>query len=68
MLNLHITNRAVYLCRTGESIYSLEGKLGGDSELSENGVAFAEHLANYFYDVLGQLPNVRVITSTMRRG
>ncbi|KCV67348.1 hypothetical protein, variant 1 [Fonticula alba] len=39
--------RRVYLTRHGESVFNLSGQLGGDSDLSERGVAYARALGQY---------------------
>ena len=34
LMNLHIGDRTIYLCRHGESEYNVQSRIGGDSELS----------------------------------
>jgi broad specificity phosphatase PhoE/predicted kinase len=49
-----ITTRIVknlYLVRHGETYYNLEDRIGGDSELTDKGLAQARALADYFADV-----------------
>lgn len=41
-------NKIIYLSRHGESIYNLEKRIGGDSDLSDNGKKYSENLSNYF--------------------
>lgn len=36
LMNLHIGDRTIYLCRHGESEYNVQSRIGGDSELSGN--------------------------------
>jgi broad specificity phosphatase PhoE/predicted kinase len=38
----------LYLIRHGETYYNLENRIGGDSELTENGLRQARELAEYF--------------------
>ena len=40
----------LYLVRHGESYYNLENRIGGDSHLTEKGLAQAQALADYFRD------------------
>lgn len=47
LMNIHIVPRTIYLTRHGESVMNLEGKIGGDSELSERGWEYAKALATY---------------------
>ena len=37
LMNIHVHSHSIYLCRHGESDYNLEGRIGGDSELSARG-------------------------------
>jgi broad specificity phosphatase PhoE/predicted kinase len=42
------TIKHLYLIRHGETYYNLENRIGGDSELTENGLRQARELAEYF--------------------
>ncbi|OAL34285.1 hypothetical protein AYO20_06338 [Fonsecaea nubica] len=44
LTNLHIKPRSIWLSRHGESEYNLEGKIGGDANLSERGERYARML------------------------
>ena len=57
--------KTIFLSRHGESQYNLEGKLGGDSSLSENGIIYSKKLYNYFK--LNNNENIKVITSNLKR-
>ncbi|KAJ8358820.1 hypothetical protein SKAU_G00153450 [Synaphobranchus kaupii] len=37
LMNIHVTPRSIYLCRHGESLLNLQGRIGGDSDLSPQG-------------------------------
>lgn len=37
LMNIHVTPRAIYLCRHGESELNLKGRIGGDTGLSPRG-------------------------------
>ena len=37
LMNIHITPRSIYLCRHGESDLNIQGRIGGDSGLSDRG-------------------------------
>lgn len=37
LMNIHVHSHSIYLCRHGESNHNLEGRVGGDSELSHRG-------------------------------
>lgn len=44
--------RTIYLSRHGESEYNQLGKLGGDSNISENGVKYARKLGEFMHSVI----------------
>ncbi|KAJ3057823.1 Fructose-2,6-bisphosphatase, partial [Quaeritorhiza haematococci] len=48
LMNLNITPRHIYFSRHGESMFNVVGKIGGDSDLSERGWAFARQLPMLF--------------------
>ena len=43
-----MTSKIIYLSRHGESIYNLEERIGGNSDLSKNGIEYSKKLSNYF--------------------
>lgn len=47
LMNIHIVPRTIYLTRHGESMMNLEGRIGGDSDLSERGWEYARALATF---------------------
>ena len=65
LMNIHITPRSIYLTRHGESIYNLESRIGGDSELSPRGWEYSRALAKYIQEQ--EIPQLRVWTSQYRR-
>lgn len=50
LMNIHIVPRTIYLTRHGESLMNLQGRIGGDSDLSERGREYAIALAEYIAD------------------
>ncbi|KAI9309352.1 6-phosphofructo-2-kinase-domain-containing protein [Cunninghamella echinulata] len=66
LMNLHIRNRKIYMSRHGESMYNLDGKLGGDSDLSPRGQLYAKILPELIKEKLGDKDLV-VWTSTLKR-
>lgn len=66
LMNLHLTPRAIFLTRHGESEYNVSGKIGGDSNLSERGRKYAAALPKLIKDNIGDVP-LTVWTSTLRR-
>ncbi|KAJ3051029.1 Fructose-2,6-bisphosphatase [Rhizophlyctis rosea] len=67
LMNLNITPRSFYFSRHGESVYNLQGKIGGDSDISPRGEAFAKRLPGLIKDNLGVETRLTVWTSTLKR-
>lgn len=66
LMNLHIRPRSIWLSRHGESKYNLDGKLGGDADLSERGERYARELPNLVREsATGR--KLTVWTSTLQR-
>ncbi|XP_072308307.1 6-phosphofructo-2-kinase/fructose-2,6-bisphosphatase 2 isoform X3 [Eucyclogobius newberryi] len=66
LMNIRVHSHCIYLCRHGESRHNLEGRIGGDSELSPRGKQFAHALRDFIEG--GQtLPDLKVWTSQLRR-
>jgi broad specificity phosphatase PhoE len=54
VMNLHTTNRPIYMCRAGETQFIKRGLIGGDSELTPAGIEFAKALGDFLqYDDSG---------------
>ncbi|EPQ30366.1 uncharacterized protein PFL1_01892 [Pseudozyma flocculosa PF-1] len=66
LMNLHLTPRNIFFSRHGESQYNVEGKIGGDSCLSERGMAYAKALPQLIQDNIGDAP-LTVWHSTLKR-
>uniref|UniRef100_A0A7S0HA45 6-phosphofructo-2-kinase domain-containing protein n=1 Tax=Amorphochlora amoebiformis TaxID=1561963 RepID=A0A7S0HA45_9EUKA len=75
LMNLHTYTRPIYLSRHGKSLYNVQGRIGGDSHLSKEGVNYAKVLAKYVENkILTSTENpeinakhARLYTSTMQR-
>lgn len=70
LMNLHIIPRLIYLVRHGQSIYNVENRVGGDSDLSERGYAYLPKLRDYFNEEKDQgivNENTIILTSTLKR-
>ncbi|KAI0646743.1 bifunctional 6-phosphofructo-2-kinase/fructose-2,6-bisphosphate 2-phosphatase [Trametes meyenii] len=66
LMNLHLKPRSIFFSRHGESQYNVEGKIGGDSPLSERGMRYARALPALITDNIGDAP-LTVWTSTLQR-
>lgn len=59
LMNIHVHSHSIYLCRHGESDHNIEGRLGGDSELSPRGKQVAlELLTAVFWELAPLQMNV----------
>lgn len=66
LMNLHIAPRKIYMSRHGESMFNVQGKIGGDSALSPRGLLYANKLPDLIKQNLGN-KELFVWTSTMKR-
>ncbi|KAI4147798.1 MAG: hypothetical protein LQ340_005380 [Diploschistes diacapsis] len=67
LMNLHIKPRSIWLSRHGESIYNLQGKLGGDSSISHRGEAYARALPALVAQSVPPDTKLQIWTSTLKR-
>ncbi|AEO71917.1 uncharacterized protein THITE_2124808 [Thermothielavioides terrestris NRRL 8126] len=67
LMNLHIRPRSVWLSRHGESALNLEGRIGGDAELSHRGEEYARKLPELVRESVGSDRPLTVWTSTLKR-
>ncbi|KAK3320418.1 6-phosphofructo-2-kinase-domain-containing protein [Cercophora scortea] len=67
LMNLHIRPRSVWLSRHGESMLNLEGRIGGDADLSYRGDEYARKLPQLVLDSVGSDRPLTVWTSTLKR-
>ena len=73
ILNLQNHPKCIYFTRHGESIFNKEDRVGGDSDLSENGVKYCKYLNGFFnneaknerFDLYEETP--KLFTSTLVR-
>src|SRR5690242_5128863 len=68
LMNLRIHKQSVYLTRHGESEFNVEGKIGGDSSLSPNGIRYAQELS-LFIDEEQKTEDLPIVVwcSTLKR-
>jgi 6-phosphofructo-2-kinase/fructose-2,6-biphosphatase 2 len=66
LMNLNTSSKHFFMSRHGESMYNLEGKIGGNSDLSPRGEAFAKMLPEIILEQIGQKKLI-VWTSTLKR-
>ncbi|KAK2915390.1 hypothetical protein Q8A73_005984 [Channa argus] len=65
LMNIDVHSHSIYLCRHGESNHNVEGRIGGDSELSSRGKQFTHALRDFIEE--HKLSDVKVWTSQLRR-
>lgn len=67
LMNFHVKPRTIWLSRHGESLYNLEGKIGGDADLSSRGMKYAEKLPEIIEKLVGPDEKLTVWISTLKR-
>nr|XP_055040292.1 6-phosphofructo-2-kinase/fructose-2,6-bisphosphatase 2 isoform X2 [Misgurnus anguillicaudatus] len=65
LMNIHVHSHSIYLCRHGESEHNVQGRIGGDSELSPRGRQYASALREFIEE--HKLSDLKVWTSQLRR-
>uniref|UniRef100_A0A7N6A4Y4 6-phosphofructo-2-kinase/fructose-2,6-bisphosphatase 2 n=1 Tax=Anabas testudineus TaxID=64144 RepID=A0A7N6A4Y4_ANATE len=65
LMNIDVHSHSIYLCRHGESNHNVEGRIGGDAELSPRGKQFAHALRDFIEE--HKLSDLKVWTSQLRR-
>ncbi|KAL8569435.1 6-phosphofructo-2-kinase/fructose-2,6-bisphosphatase 4 [Nucella lapillus] len=65
LMNIHVLPRTIYLTRHGESNMNLQGRIGGDSDLSDRGWSYAEALGRFVEEE--NIPHLKVWTSELKR-
>jgi 6-phosphofructo-2-kinase / fructose-2,6-biphosphatase 2 len=65
LMNCRVLPRTIYLTRHGESEMNIEQKIGGDSNLSENGRKYSEKLSEYIKNE--KIADLIVWTSQFKR-
>ena len=76
VMNVHVRRRSIFLCRHGETLFNVAGRIGGNADLSEGGGEFARELPQILERAMHESGeeglwerngNVRVWTSTLKR-
>ncbi len=65
LMNIHVMPRTIYLTRHGESQLNLQGRIGGDSDLSERGWQYSKSLSKFMSEQ--HLSDLKVWTSRLKR-
>jgi len=60
LMNIHIVPRTIYLTRHGESLMNLEGRIGGDSDLSKRGHEYASYCQAYENNIYRKFVYVKI--------
>jgi len=67
IMNLRISDHPLFFSRHGESLYNVEGRIGGDSNLSEKGKEYAQRL-NVFMKSQPEINSgLKLWSSTLKR-
>jgi broad specificity phosphatase PhoE/predicted kinase len=65
LMNIHVLPRTIYLARHGESNMNVAARIGGDDDLSDRGILFAQALAQFVKEQ--HLDDLRIWTSLLKR-
>jgi broad specificity phosphatase PhoE len=67
LMNLHLTDRPIWLTRHGESAYNTKALIGGDPDLTHKGQRYAHALADLLDRSFHDPEAIVIWTSSMRR-
>jgi broad specificity phosphatase PhoE/predicted kinase len=67
LMNLHLIARPIWLTRHGESVYNVQGVLGGDPDLTTDGRRYAQSLGRFLDERYPDRDEVVIWTSSLRR-
>jgi broad specificity phosphatase PhoE len=67
LMNLHLTDREIWLTRHGESTYNERGLIGGDPDLTPQGQRYAHALADHLDAAFPDPDSVVIWTSSLKR-
>jgi broad specificity phosphatase PhoE/predicted kinase len=67
LMNLHLTDRQIWLTRHGESGYNIKGLIGGDPDLTPNGQRYGHSLADLLDRSYPEPDSVVIWTSSLKR-
>jgi len=67
LIGMHVVPRPIWLTRHGESVFNVQGILGGDPELSSRGEEYAKSLAAFIRSHAPRESEVAVWTSSLKR-
>ncbi|KAI9156066.1 Fructose-2,6-bisphosphatase [Blastocladiella emersonii ATCC 22665] len=56
LMNINIEHRTIWLSRHGESVFNVQGRIGGDAPLTDNGRRYAAALARFLASVYDAVP------------
>ena len=48
LVNFKVNIKKIYISRHGESFFNIQNKIGGDPDITENGIKYSKKLFNYF--------------------
>jgi 6-phosphofructo-2-kinase/fructose-2,6-biphosphatase 2 len=68
LMNLHIRPRSVWLSRHGESMFNLDGRIGGDATLSHRGEEYALKLPELVRESVGVSAHQKSLGSVCQAG
>ena len=67
IMNLNTASKNFYISRHGESLFNVSGKIGGNSDLSPQGILFSEKLPESLLQAIPKDARMVIWTSTLKR-
>jgi 6-phosphofructo-2-kinase/fructose-2,6-biphosphatase 2 len=67
LMHLRTIKKTIFMSRHGESMYNVEGKIGGDSNLSERGMEYGASLAEFIQSQPETSSGLKIWCSTLKR-
>ena len=67
IMNLNTAAKNFYISRHGESMFNVFGKIGGNSDLSPQGMLFSEKLPESLLEAIPKDARMVIWTSTLKR-
>ena len=68
-MNLDYYPQVIYFSRHGQSEYNVQDRIGGDPDLSANGIEYAKQLNEFFQTQFNaqERKKIKIMTSTLKR-
>lgn len=66
LINFKVSDKKIFITRHGQSFYNLESRIGGDSNITDEGIKYAKKLYNYI-SLNYKKDEIVIFTSNLKR-